>query len=521
MRTRAAELAPPGPHTWPEYARRVFDRLWEQRVVAAARAGTRPLAVRTADMRAAMRADVAEDGTPAAAAWGVDLAAPIAVVNVMLALAGSRRPHVRAVAARRALWIPAGADPDTTGADESFATDVDRVVEATRRAMARAGAPAVTAKQVAAECTADSALAVATCTTVARVLSDVAKVTVACGHGTRVSRRVQQIARVGRLRGSAAYSAPNPTPGAGTSHPGPDAILARARLFVETQGVLHAAERLALDTELERIAGARCALIALGRLRQVVGDASRLAADGARALHRLNAGDGHESRGLLERAVASARRARDTAREWERFRRDRPDAPESLAQDGPVLSARALQTLFAPYSRVAAKATPAGTVVRYAASIRRVRNPLFTRRFDPDPERAAEYLFDAVDARLYMAQQWGGVRARTNACVAESELGRLRDERFVIAATKSADALERRHAVASLAFLAGPQGTGVLRHRAEADVDAVVRMTALWAYGFCGGADASELLADAAVHDPDPRVRKAAEQMCSLGTFRG
>lgn len=91
-------------------------------------------------------------------------------------------------------------------------------------------------------------------------------------------------------------------------------------------------------------------------------------------------------------------------------------------------------------------------------------------------------------------------------------MGRLRDARFVFPALGAASFESRLAGVACLAFVWSDEGTAKLKRMAQEDPDPGVRQSALWAYGFAGGAGAREMLCYKARNDPNKRVREFASE---------
>ena len=145
--------------------------------------------------------------------------------------------------------------------------------------------------------------------------------------------------------------------------------------------------------------------------------------------------------------------------------------------------------------------------------IGRFPNPEFESRFSTEPHKASEYLYDRTDALLFAAVRWGGHECRMQAMMARSEIGPLRDPRFVYPALKSVTFEERLRGVAGLAFLWSDCGHELLRQVALNDTESAVRLSALWAYGFAGGEGAEELLLRQAECDSDATARVSLGEM--------
>lgn len=129
--------------------------------------------------------------------------------------------------------------------------------------------------------------------------------------------------------------------------------------------------------------------------------------------------DADTIRGQAEERIAQR------ASEW-------PDLPEEVSLAVPGWTAAELQVEFETlYPRANGVDDPKKLVPLLQKAIRRVPNAAFERRFESDPEVAAEYLFDRTDALICAATRWGGVECRLQAMLAKVALGRLRDARFV------------------------------------------------------------------------------------------
>ncbi len=501
---------PEAPLTWYDYVAQVFRRLWAARIETAHKEGTCPAAISTCDVRAALTNDRAENGIPVVTTrWGIALDDPQVVVNVLAALARGRSPHIKSVPGRRALWMPIDCDAEIAINDLASAKNIDRAVEATRRAMHRLGQPAVTAEHVAAECDLDTALRVTGKETVARVLGEAARGQLGGTAGKRVPRRVRHLIRVGRPGGAAYYTAPR------TDRYDDD--VRRATTFVTSHGVIERAMETNLMAEFVAASKARSPLMALGRMRLIVSRADAITPDLVEA--RASATPEHAAFiRECDELLALTGKVRADAIGWERFHGSAPETPEGVRSNGVTLSTEELRELFAPFSPMVRNLKHTSELVpRFARMIRRVRNPDFVGRQQHDKRMATEWWFDRTDALLYGAKQWGGIRVRLNAILAETELGLLRDARFAVASLKANMADVRMRAIAALAFLQPANCGELIADHARNDADPGVRETALWAAGFVGWPGANELLVEAEQRDELPRVRAAARLMIAAG----
>lgn len=506
---RSEEFLPKSPLTWIDYVLTVIVALWGKRISDAGTAGTQPRPITTKEVRAQLRADLAEDGRAVAlSTWGQDLDASMTVQLALDTLSKGSVPAIRAIPDRTALWVPADVDLKTVALDVAFGTDADRVVEAIRRAMARLDAPAVSPTEVEAEIALDDALTLSKSTSAARVLSDLSKITVDDGTGRRRPRRHQRVHRVGRKGGANLYCAVTlmPLEGAGEC---PE--LEDARRFAASEAVLREAAALDVESRLSALGRVRSPMIALGRARLLAADLSAIIPD----VERI-AQEGHEAaRTVLGQLV----RAREDAIGWMRFRGSLvKGVPDDVMQAPKALTPTELQALFAPVSPTAAALRDAGSVVRqYGRLIKRVPNREYVSQRSGDPRTAQRYLFDAVSARCYGVRLWGGPQARLAALMVEDELGELRDGRYLLPALAVENLEQRLRAIAAIAFLQPEGGEDALGQRARNDADAGVRELAIWALGFSGATDADTIAREAAKEDPSEHVRRAARRFVDAG----
>ncbi len=501
---------PETPLTWYDYVAQVFRRLWGARIEKAQSEGTCPAAISTCDVRAALANDRAENGVPVLTTrWGIVLDNPQVVVNALAVLARGRSPHIKSVLGRRALWLPIDCDARIVIDDLASAKNIDRAVEATRRAMRRLGQPAVTAEHVAAECDLDTTLRVTGKETMARVLSEAARAQVEGAAGKRVPRRVRYLVRVGRPGGAAYYTAPRAERF--------DDDVRRATTFVTSHGVIERAMEMNLMSEFVAASKARSPLLALGRMRLIVSRADGVTSE----LMEARASATPEQSTFIsecDELLALTGKVRADALGWERFHASAPETPEGVRSNGLTLSTAELRELFAPFSPMVRNLKHTSELVpRFARLIRRVKNPGFAGRQQQDKRLATEWWFDRTDALLYAAKQWGGIRVRLNAILAETELGQLRDARYVLESLKSNMPEVRLRAIGALAFLQPANCGELIAEHARNDVDPGVRETALWAAGFVAWPGAHDLLVDAEKHDELPRVRAAARMMFAAG----
>jgi hypothetical protein len=95
--------------------------------------------------------------------------------------------------------------------------------------------------------------------------------------------------------------------------------------------------------------------------------------------------------------------------------------------------------------------------------------------------------------------------------LAKSQLGLLRDARFVFPVVKRDSFEDRLAGVACLAFLWSVKGNQLLRSIVTTDPNPSVRQSALWACGFAGVDNVRDLLSKRSKNDPSASLRDFAK----------
>lgn len=176
----------------------------------------------------------------------------------------------------------------------------------------------------------------------------------------------------------------------------------------------------------------------------------------------------------------------EVAEEWIKSKNVKNlNLPSEVDTFTPGLTARELLEIITPfYPKAREVEDPNKLISLLYNDIRRVPNPNFKKRFSNNSEETASFLFDKTDSLLFIAHNWGGLECSFQANLASSELGILRDVRFVIPALQSESFDERLSAVACLAFLQNEEAEQYLIEVMTEDPDLSIRKTASWAFGF-------------------------------------
>jgi hypothetical protein len=460
------EYAVEEPLTWLEEVAAVFEALWKEEATAATAEDRKPRPLSTGLVRSRLARE--KPGLE-------QLEDPQLLVNAMRQLAGSSRPVVQAIRRpneKALLWAPVDVDGERLDVGDAYATDSERVETAVIGAEERRGRP-VTIQDVRDEIEMDPTLRPAGSQNLHVILWDVAKETVDHG-GERRPRQHQRVVHLGRVEGKAYYSAR-----------GDERAVAhvRARELESRWKRLEAPERVA------DIRGCTLPTVAAGRLMLLQEELEGFREEMAEV---DTTGDVHSTdRDLLGRLADAANDINDRL---ERMLAELGDVPADLPDvrdDTPGLTPPELQELLEPlYPKAAEVDDPTKLVPLLEGAIRRIPNPEHESRWSQDHDQACEYLFDRTDALLEAAKRWGGHKCRLHAMMAQDEIGRLRDIRFILPALDDSEYQRRLRGIACLAFVPSHDGRGRLRDVASADADRGVRESAVWAYGFAGGEDA-------------------------------
>lgn len=479
------------PLTRLEVVAQIFNELWSERMNQAAASGRKPCPLSTGEIRERLNKT---------SRYPELLADPLTLVNAMQQLAKSdnatirkvRRPKMRSV-----LWAPKNVEDTDLDINDTYASDAERVCEAVRRATCSLGRP-VNLNDIQDQVESDPTLQPAVSSGLFSILSDIAKETVDAGDGTRRKRAAQHVYRIGKI-GEVSYYFTERTP--------------EAEAFVEIGGLEARWAAIRIDEEINSIEICSLPSVAIGRAMLVETEIGPF-------LHNLNrlCNSGHLSATLQQRASEIRDRviaSRNAAHKWLNHCDSRSlRIPNRVNADVPGWTCDELLKVIRPlYPRSQKIEKGSKLAPLIGDAIRRVPNPEFVNRFSDDPRKASEYLYDRTDALIYSAKEWGGYECCLQATLAGNELGFLRDPCFVFPALEILDFNARLVAIACLAFLPSETGNERLRRIAINDSDPGVRQSALWAYGFAGGTDASELIDARSKDDIDVRVRVFADEV--------
>ncbi len=483
--------------TWLQAVTRTFEELWAERARQATAESLKPRPLSTGEIRASLRASSYSEQ------YSENLADPMVFVNAMQQLAVSGNPVVRKIKRpghRAVLWAPVDVKDADLDIVDAYASDIERIYEAVRRAEKLLANP-VMLGDIKSQVELDSSLQPNSSSSISSILADAMKGGSTDGKSVKGRRTTRLVYRIGKVADNAYYSTSN---------------IPAARAFVELERLALRWKAMGASEQLNMIETCSLPCVATGRMRLIASEVASIMTH----LKRLREG-GHLSGEAKRKANELHGRmvtVANNARAWlDRSALDDLRLPTKVDTYIPGWTAdellREVKPLY-PRAQTVKKASRLLGLIKDA--IRRVDNPGFVYRFSKDQYEASEYLFDRTDALIYIAKEWGGYECSLQAILAGNELGLLRDSRFVLPELEATDFNARLSAIACLAFLRSELGNERLRKLAIDDPDPGVRQSALWAYGFAGGTGAQELLVSRSKVDKDNRVRTFAKNVLNV-----
>lgn len=485
---------PAEPLTWLEHIVKVFKQLWAEHIREAATEGLNPKPVSTSEVRACLKASLGKYPT---------LDDPMSVVNAMQQLVKTENPFLRKVMRGNhgaVLWAPIDVRDEDLNLVNVYTSDVSRTTEVVRRAVTRLGRP-VNSKDIKLEFERDPSLQPIGSQRVFELLSEASRRNSQSRVEEHDSYTGQGVFRVGRIGGTAYYCVDDTR---------------AANVYIKIRQLELQWAGAGASQELSAAEGCTLPPVAVGRVLQLACEAKNI-------LQEIDSilGNNHCEGGTL-RAANHLRKQVDECRlnslSWLSSHASEAETlPTDVSMEVPGWTGKDLLPILMPlYPSAVNTKSPVKLAMYLARAIRRVPNPDHLNRFSDNYTNAVELMFDRADALLYIAKQWGGHECCIQAMIAKSELGLLRDPRFVFPVLSSPSFEARLAGVACLAFLRSDEGNKLVKEVATNDPDFGVRQSAIWAYGFAGGEDAIELISNWAEIDTHPHVRSFARQMLEL-----
>jgi len=484
------DFTPSQPLTWLDEVAQAFNELWEERKKQAAAANRLPRPVTTGEVRAKLLASPQPHKN-------MQKSQP--VVSAMIALSETSAAVVRKVkrkGQRASLWAPRDLPDEQLDIGDAYATDSERVGEAVRRAVERLGRP-VNLRDIKIEIKFDLALQPAGNSNLFEILTDTSKRRIDKTGGALHERVNRRFFRVGRVDGESYYYHLRDG-------------LPDARFYVRFHQIKSRWLASCAEDQFDELEEGSFPSIAVGRALLISADTESTLTALTKLLESQQ-GD-KETRAEAEEVLSSARNMNKRVREWlNSSSLERLECPKEVSTNVPTWTAGELLSVLKPLYPHAQKITDPNSLIRLLFGVvRRVPNPHFIYRFSKDPDAAAEFLFDRTDALLYAAKKWGGRECCLQAMMAGSQLGRLRDAKFIVPVLKRKAFEDQLIGVACLAFLQTPEAKKLLRNVAVRDKNPSVRQAALWACGFSSIEGLQGLISNRVKDETDVRVRDFA-----------
>jgi len=488
---------PTEPLSWLEEASRAFDLVWQRHLNDAESEKRKPFAVSTGEVRAEWMK------LPQACSKAFE---PQPVVDAMARLATGTRhqpPKLRKIKRhneRFLLWCPADFTDEMLDSSTIYLSDFERIETAVKRAIAGLERP-VTLSDVKDEIDLDPSLHLTGKTEIRKVLFDASKSNVG-PDGSRRYKFSQRIYRVGMLDNVTYF------------HHG-DKGLSKAYGYIETLILKSDWEKADIEIRLEQLKTLSVPEIAFGNAKLLLAECEDFITRVESLLRRrrIPKSNRNELINMISKSEQKASHA-ITA-----LGNNLPQLPNDVNRQILGITGKDLVKILLPlYPKLKADTPSEKISIRFWTVIRRFRNPNFTNRFTLDAKKAAQFLFDRSDTLMYAGSKWGGLECAFQARIARTELGRLRDARFVIPALKSPDLRNRMIAICCLAFLSEEAGSDELLKLIRHDEEAGVRQSALWAYCFRYQNLADEIVNEVIKNDSNIVVRQFALKCLSLGS---
>ena len=481
---------PTQPLTWLEFVLSIFNEIWEEHKLRAENNGAKSFPVSIGEIKIR----IAESKK-----FSEKLKDSQILISTLLQLAKTSTPSIRKIrkpGQKLVFWLPLDVSDSEVNLGDFYLNDAERIEEAVKRASTRYRRP-VKLSEVKEEVDLDAYLQPISKGSYHTLLADLARERSSENENKPKSNR-KRIYRIGKLQGSSYYYFEN-TP--------------EASAFIKFQYLEQKWNLLSPFEELQKIESCVLPTVAIGRAKLVLSEVSHILKD-LEEIQSLNEVIGI-SKDIVNSFSKEVLEILLQTKKW--IRKSQllfPDLPIKVKTKSKGWTTHKLREVLTPFYHRLSKINASDYIQSLIGEeIRRFPNPNFKRTSSKEPQFAAEYLYDESDALIHIAKEWGGVECRYHATVASNELGMLRDPGFVIAALESEDFNHRLSAVSCLAFLPCEEGSKRLLYTAVNDLDAGVRQSSLWAYGFINGEKSIPFIEERSLQDENPKVRKFAQSL--------
>ncbi|HEY0459785.1 MAG TPA: HEAT repeat domain-containing protein [Pyrinomonadaceae bacterium] len=484
-----SEYLPKEPINWLEFVLKNFNELWNDRQAKASKNDIKPSPLSIAEIRAKL---IAENS------FSEKFQDTQLLSNALVQLTRTANPSLRKIRKPRQkgiFWLPVRVKDDEVNLAVYYQNDKERIKEAVRRASLRLKRP-VNISEIKEEMEIDADLAPVSKATYRSLLADAAR-----NPNYKRKRKLSSdegVYRFGIFQKTTFYYFKN--------EPNADS-------FIKFRLLKHKWEKLNPTEEINRIEPCILPCVAFGRMKLLSSEIQHILEEVKKllSLNKVVGFSKKEVKAFLNYVSKKKLDIESWLMEREDSFADVPQNVQSIAKGWTVDKLKEIITPF--YYRIATGKNKATLQALIDGWILRIPNPNFQRTNLKDSLLATKYFYDEVDALIYIGKNWGGIESQHHASIAHTEIGFLRDPRFIIPALNSKDFNKRLCAVSCLAFLPSKDGNAKLIQLATNDIDVGVRQSALWACAFIDKEKAIAFIQKQALQDKDVRVRDFAKKI--------
>lgn len=475
-----------------------FAAAWQQEVCLARQERRRPRPISTRDLRQHIAAK-GRTGWPEVNGHEVGMLvgrlAVVADAPIRIAKTGSSSHFL--------LFAPADVPDCDLDLEAAWVTETERIVEAARRAASRSSDATITQEDVTTEVLADERLKL-TGKDAAHALYYLSKETISWQRQRRRPRVRQLVICVGSIAKTNQYV----VRGGAETEDEWNSRVSLARNAVAIRQTVHDTNAENLDDEIARAGAQPFVALKVGRLRTVQSRAAAL-------LVGLSSMSGEPALAYLaERArasIAATAKATEKLIAVELERSDCAPLPDDIECTEVGWTAAEFLAEWIKFDASKAAMSPSDVVRQLSLRVRRIPNPDFVaHRYGG--RIGAEWLFEKVDARLYLAIRYGGRECNLLAGMVGQALGRLRDPRYMLASGTAKSSAERLRGVAALSFVGGTRVNEMLALLWKRESDPAVQAAILWGCAFNDQPQWREWAASA-TRSAHPRLRRIGSML--------
>lgn len=477
--------------TWLDCVAKAFNDIWNEHTANAAADDKLKAAVTTAEIRDRLEASTFPHPR---------LKNPKSVTNAMKQLSETASPLVKRVkiqATGAVLWIPADAAEAEISLFGKTGDNSNKLRIAVKRAESKLQRP-VTVTDIKNEIQADAHLIPGGNQSLGKLLTETSRSKIAGSNGARRERVNATIQRIGTANGKTYYVSENQN-------------LEEASSFVKYLNLKNGWQRFAAVENIQAIERGKLFSVKIGRMLLLKNEAELI----HQQLSALVDETDVNSQSEIKTLISETKKIAGRAGEW-LSRNYISDLPNQVKTTIPGLTAEELLEIYRPLYPVAANIKNANRIITLCKTqIRRIPNVKFVDRFKRKGIEASEWLFDRADALIYAGIKWGGKECRYQALTAKSELGLLRDDRFVLPELKSNHPETKIAAISCLAFLQTEEAKNHLPCILKNNTIHRVCHSAMWAAAFVKNKQELSSILQRGTFENDKRLNQFAETVLS------